>query len=51
MYKLTNKTTGETVTVDSLWIAEGMVRVMVKMNNDNGMKPRDNKNNYSIEKI
>ena len=51
MYKITCKTTGETVTVDSLQFAEGMVRVMVKMNNDCGMMPRDNKRNYTIEKI
>lgn len=51
MYKITNKTTGESVTVDNLQFAEGMVRVFVKMNNDRGMKPRDNKKNYTIEKI
>lgn len=51
MYKITNKTTGESVTVDNLQFAEGMVRVFVKMNNDRGMKPRDSKKNYTIEKI
>lgn len=51
MYKITNKTTGETVTVDTLQFAEGMVRVFVKMNNEFGRKPRDTKNNYTIEKI
>lgn len=51
MYKITNKTTGESVTVDNLQFAEGMVRVFVKMNNDCGMKPRDSKKNYTIEKI
>lgn len=51
MYKITCKTTGETVTVDNLQFAEGMVRVMVKMNNDRGMKTRDSKKNYTIEKI
>lgn len=51
MYKITCKTTGETVTVDSLQFAEGMIRVMVKLHNDHGASPRDSKKNYTIEKI
>lgn len=51
MYKLTNIKTGETVTFENLWEAEMIRKACIMMNNHRGMKPRDNKNNYTIEQI
>lgn len=51
MYKLTNLKTGETTTHESLQEAEMIRKCSIMMNNDWGMKPRDNKNNYLIKKI
>jgi hypothetical protein len=51
MYKLTNLKTGETMTYENLWEAEMIRKACIMMNNDHGMKPRDTKKNYLIEKI
>lgn len=51
MYKLTNLMTGETTIHESLQEAEMIRKCSIMMNNDWGMKPRDNKRNYTIEKI